>query len=65
VAATTTQRWHFIETQNGIGELYDIQQDPDELTNLAEDSAYAGVVAEFRQTLTQALSGSGLPWGKR
>ena len=37
VAAKTTQRWHFIQTQNGDGELYDIQQDPDELNNLAGD----------------------------
>jgi arylsulfatase A-like enzyme len=65
VAAKTTQRWHFIQTQNGEGELYDIQRDPDELFNLAEDSAYAAVAAEFRQALTRSLSGTRLPWGKK
>ena len=65
VAAKTTQRWHFIQTQDGEGELYDIQRDPDELYNLAGDSAYAAVAAEFRKALANSLTGTHLPWEKK
>jgi arylsulfatase A-like enzyme len=65
VAAKTTQRWHFIQTQDGEGELYDIQQDPDELYNLAGDSSYAAVAAEMRQAIAQSLTGTHLPWGRK
>jgi arylsulfatase A-like enzyme len=65
VAASTTRRFHFIQTQNGPGELYDIVTDPSELTDLVNDPAYATVVAGFRRALEEKLADTGLPWGKR
>ena len=65
VAAKTSDRWHFIQTQDGRGELYDIQNDPGELNDLANDPTHAEVVAQFQEALRQSLSGTGLPWGAR
>jgi uncharacterized sulfatase len=45
-----TERWRFTEWQNGEKgmELYDHDADPQELKNLASDSAYASTVAELK-----------------
>jgi uncharacterized sulfatase len=46
-----TQRWRYTEWANvarGV-ELYDHDADPRELTNLADDPKYAGVVKELRE----------------
>ncbi len=51
--------WAYIQyaedASKGI-ELYDMVNDPRQLTNLAEDPAYAEVVATFRQRLADKLS---------
>jgi iduronate 2-sulfatase len=51
--------WAYIQyaedASRGI-ELYDMVNDPRQLTNLAGDPAYAGVVAGFRQRLADKLS---------
>ena len=36
-------------------ELYDLQQDPGELTNLADDPAHSELLAEFRERLLQEM----------
>jgi uncharacterized sulfatase len=48
-----TERWRYTEWDGGkLGsELYDHDQDPHEETNLADDKAHAGVVAEMRELL--------------
>lgn len=46
-----SERWRYIRYADGSEELYDIQHDPNEWTNLACDPQYAGVVAEHRQWL--------------
>jgi arylsulfatase A-like enzyme len=45
-----TERWRFTEWQKGEKgmELYDHDNDPQELKNLANDSAYAAIVAEMK-----------------
>ncbi|MGC9350292.1 MAG: sulfatase family protein [Anaerolineae bacterium] len=52
VAMICTRRWKYVHFPNlGIGELYDLEEDPDELNNLFYDSAYADKVAEMRLRL--------------
>jgi len=45
-----TERWRFTEWQNGEKgmELYDHDTDPQELKNLANDSAYGSVITELK-----------------
>jgi uncharacterized sulfatase len=45
-----TERWRFTEWQNGEKgmELYDHDKDPQELTNLANDSQYSQVMEELK-----------------
>ena len=50
-----TRNWRYIRYADGSEELYDMQQDPHEWTNLAQHPAYAAVLAEHRQ-LTPATS---------
>ena len=52
-------RWAFIQYgEDGAKgtELYDMVNDPQQLTNLADDPAYAEVVAGFRQRLVEKLA---------
>ena len=52
VAMVTTRAWKYVHFPNlGIGELYDLVNDPQELTNLFYDPAYADKVAEMRLRL--------------
>ena len=41
-----TKEWRFIQYADGSQELYNMQEDPNEWTNLAGDPAYADVIAE-------------------
>jgi N-sulfoglucosamine sulfohydrolase len=43
-------------------ELYDLEKDPDETVNLAEDPAYASVLAELKQRLKAFQERTGDPW---
>lgn len=43
-------------------ELYDLAADPDELTNLAGEPAYAGLCAEFKAKLRRFQAETGDPW---
>jgi len=49
----TTERWQYLHYFDGTGELYDLQKDPDEFDNLANDPEYAGVIEELRQHLPE------------
>ncbi len=49
VAMLCTREWKYVHFPNlGIGELYDLVNDPQELTNLFYDPAYADRVADMR-----------------
>ncbi|MAR10407.1 MAG: iduronate-2-sulfatase [Blastopirellula sp.] len=43
------------EDASGGIELFDVQQDPGQFTNLAKNAKYADVVAKYREQLTQKL----------
>lgn len=43
-----TERWRYIHYADGTEELYDLQTDPREWTNLAGSTTYASILAEHR-----------------
>jgi uncharacterized sulfatase len=45
-----TERWRFTEWQNGEKgmELYDHENDPQELKNLAKDPAFTSIISELK-----------------
>lgn len=49
--AVRSLRWRYIRYADGTEELYDLERDPHEWTNLAGDSAYGSVLAEHRRWL--------------
>jgi arylsulfatase A-like enzyme len=49
--ALRTARWKLVEYGSGELELYDLLNDPNELTNVAGDAAQASRVASMRATL--------------
>jgi arylsulfatase A-like enzyme len=51
-----TERWRYIRYADGTQELYDMQKDPNEWTNLASDSSYANVIKEHRSWLPKKNS---------
>jgi arylsulfatase A-like enzyme len=51
-----TQRWRMTVAQDDpYGELYDLQNDPDEMENLFEDSAHRSIRAELMEKLAYRL----------
>jgi arylsulfatase A-like enzyme len=46
-----TDRWRYIHYADGSEELYDMQADPNEWTNLARDGKHVDVIAELKQWL--------------
>ncbi|MHB8903219.1 MAG: sulfatase, partial [Thermoguttaceae bacterium] len=46
-----TENWRFIQYADGSEELYDMQKDPNEWTNLAGDPAYRATLEEHRRLL--------------
>lgn len=48
-----TERWRYIRYADGSEELYDMQADPNEWTNLADDSRHASVKADLARWLPQ------------
>ncbi|ADB18612.1 sulfatase [Pirellula staleyi DSM 6068] len=49
--AIRSARYRYITYADGSEELYDMQSDPRELTNLASDSTWASVIADHRRWL--------------
>ncbi|HEX8912400.1 MAG TPA: sulfatase [Humisphaera sp.] len=49
--AVRTERYRYIRYADGSEELYDMQADPNEWTNLAKDAKHAEVLAEHRKWL--------------
>jgi arylsulfatase A-like enzyme len=54
--AISTERWRYIHYRNGDEELYDIQTDPYEWTNLATDSEQAAQIARMRALAPTAMA---------
>jgi choline-sulfatase len=48
-----SERWRYIHYADGSEELYDIEADPHEWTNLAGDARHAAVLAEHRRWLPE------------
>ena len=48
-----TDRWRFIHYADGSEELYDLEVDPEEWTNLAIDPTYESILAEHRRWLPE------------
>ena len=46
-------RWKLIEYVGFDPELFDLQSDPEELTNLADDRAQAGTLAKMRAAMRE------------
>lgn len=46
-----SERWRYIRYADGSEELYDMQADPQEWTNLAGDARFSAVIAELRKYL--------------
>lgn len=66
--ALRTDRWKYGVTAHDMraetyqdAYLYDLETDPDELTNLVDDPSHAGVLRELRERLTQRVIASGEP----
>lgn len=55
VKAVRTDRYKYNLTPGDVDELYDLETDPNELTNLASDPAHADVVREHREMILQWL----------
>ena len=51
--AVRSERWRFIRYADGSEELYDMQNDPNEWTNLAGKPEHAGTVADHRKWLPE------------
>ena len=63
VAMITTKEWKYVHLPNlGIGELYDLVNDPHELANLFYEPAYAAKVNEMRLRLLNRLMNNQRPY---
>jgi len=49
--AVRSRRWRYIRYADGAEELYDLQNDPHELTNLLAEKSYSKIVEEHRKWL--------------
>jgi arylsulfatase A-like enzyme len=54
--ALSTERWRYIHYQNGDQELYDIQTDPHEWTNLANQQEHAQKLAELKALVPKQMA---------
>ncbi|WP_149495532.1 sulfatase [Roseiconus lacunae] len=54
-ASLRTPRWHYIRYQDGSEELYQMDADPSEITNLADDESMTKVLADLRERLDERL----------
>lgn len=48
-----TNRWHYVEYTDGFRELYDLVNDPWEMTNLANDGQHEALLATLHDRLAQ------------
>jgi arylsulfatase A-like enzyme len=55
--ALRTERYVYVETDADLPELYDLEADPYQLSNIVSDPNYADIVADLRDRLHQIDSG--------
>ncbi len=55
LAALTTERFHYIQSETGTSELYDFMADPGELSDLAGDSILADTLQGLRTQLQRLM----------
>lgn len=63
--ALVRKRWKYITTRNDIDELYDLENDPYELNNLAKNHEYADIISEMESELQTIATNTGdkdYPW---
>jgi hypothetical protein len=51
-----TARWQLIEQTEAPDQLYDLQADPRESTNLAQDSRFAGMLSALQRRLAEEVT---------
>jgi arylsulfatase A-like enzyme len=51
--AVRLRNWRYIQYDDGSAELYNLEEDPNEWTNLASDPAYENIVSELKNHLPQ------------
>jgi len=51
VHAIRLRNWRYIQYNDGSAELYDLEKDPDEWTNLASDPEYEAIISELKTHL--------------
>ncbi len=59
--AIINQRWRYIRYSDETEELYDVQRDPHEWTNLAADDAFAAVKKKLRASAPKSFAPPGTP----
>lgn len=62
--ALRTDRWAFMRYADGAEELYDMNADPGQFTNLAKQAAHAETLAPLRRQLDQRVKAAGAGAGK-
>lgn len=50
-----SEKWRYIEYADGSQELYNMEEDPNEWTNLASDAKYASVIAEHKKWIPESV----------
>jgi iduronate 2-sulfatase len=50
-----TERWAYLQYNGGGSELFDMEADPHQFTNLAEDPGHSAVLSELKERLTVRL----------
>jgi len=51
--AVRLRNWRYIQYDDGSAELYNLEEDPDEWTNLAQDPEYESIISELNNHLPQ------------
>ncbi len=51
--AVRLRNWRYIQYNDGSEELYNLEEDPDEWTNLASDPEYENIISELKNHLPQ------------